>query len=66
MKTLIFETGVSNYHRFIRTMLRSTSVNGELNKIFCTCYKICDNEKFEEELKKQLLLNRFTLHLNSF
>ena len=54
MNTLTFETGLSDHHKFIGTMLRSTFAKGKPKKIFYRCYKNCDNEKFEEELKKHL------------
>ena len=52
INTLTFETGLSDHHKFIGTMLRSTFAKGKPKKIFYRCYKNCDNEKFEEELKK--------------
>ena len=54
MNTLTFETGLSDHHKFIGTMLRSAFAKGKTKKIFYRCYKNCDNEKFEEELKKNL------------
>ena len=33
---------------------RSTFAKGKPKKIFYRCYKNCDNENFEEELKKHL------------
>ena len=54
MNTLTFETGLSDHHKFIGTMLRSAFAKGKTKKIFYRCYKNCDNEKFEEELKKHL------------
>ena len=54
MNTLTFETGVSDHHKLIGTMLRSTCGKGKPKKTFYHCYKNFDNEKFEEELKKYL------------
>ena len=54
VNTLTFETDVSDHHKFIGTMLRSTFVKGKPKKVFYRCYKNFDNEKFEEELKKHL------------
>ena len=54
MNTLTFETGLSDHHKFIGTMLRSTFVKGKPKKIRYFCYKNCNNEKFEQELKKHL------------
>ena len=55
MKTLTFETGVSDHHKLIGTMLRSTFAKGKPKKMFYRCYRNFDNKKFEEELQKQLL-----------
>ena len=52
MNTLAFKTGVSDHHKLIGTMLRSTFAKGKPKKIFYRCYKNFDNEKFQEELKK--------------
>ena len=53
MKTLTFETGVSDHYKLIVTMLRSTFAKGKPKKIFYRCYR--NNKKFKEELQKQLL-----------
>ena len=70
MKTLTFEMGVSDHHKIISTMQRSTFAKGKPKKMFYRCYKNFDNKKFEEELQKQLsqclILNHFNLHLKSF
>ena len=65
INTLTFETGVSDHHKLIGTMLRSTFAKGKPKKIFYRCYKNFDNEKFEEELKKHLssVLDFETFHL---
>ena len=55
MKTLTFETGVSDHHKLISTMLRSTFAKGKPKKMFYHCYKNFDNKRSEEELQKQLL-----------
>ena len=55
METLTFETGVSDHHKLIGTMLRSTFVKGKPKKMFYRCYKNFDSKRFEEELQKQLL-----------
>ena len=55
MKTLTFGTGVSDHHKRIGTMLRSTFAKGKPKKIFYCCYKNFDNKRFEEELQKQLI-----------
>ena len=55
MKILTFETGVSDHHKVIGAMLRSTFTKGKPRKMFYRCYKNFDNKKFEEELQNQLL-----------
>ena len=64
MKTLTFETGVSDHHKLISTMLRSTFAKGKPKKTFYRCYKNFDNKRFEEKLQKQFsqcqILNYFT------
>ena len=55
MKTLTFETGLSDHHKLIGTMLRSTFAKRKPKKIFYRCYRNFDKKKFEEELQKQLL-----------
>ena len=50
MKTLTFETGVSDHHKLIGTMLRSTFAKGKPKRMFYRCYKDFDNKRFEEEL----------------
>ena len=62
--TLTFETGISDHHKLIGTMLRSTFAKGKSKKIFYRCYKNPDNEKFEG-LKKHLssVLDSESFHL---
>ena len=54
MKTVTFETCVSDHHKLIGTMLRSTFAKEKPKQIFYRCYRNFDNKKFEEELQKQL------------
>ena len=54
MNSLTFETVVSDHHKLIGMMLRSTFATGKPKKIFYRCYKSFDNGKFEEELEKHL------------
>ena len=63
MNTLTFETGVSDHHKLVGAMLRSTFAKGKPKKIFYRCYKNFGNEKFEQELKKHL---SSVLHFESF
>ena len=54
VNTLSFETGLSDHYKLIGTMLRSTFAKAKAKNICYPYYKNCDNEKFEEELKKHL------------
>ena len=54
MKTLTIETGISDHHKLIGAMLRSTFSKGKPKKMLYHCYRNFDNKKFEEELQKQL------------
>ena len=54
MNTLTFKTGVSDHHKPVGTIPRSTFTKGKPKKVFYGCYKNFDNEKFEQELKKHL------------
>ena len=54
MKPLTFETGVSDHHKLIGTMLRSTFAKEKHKKKLYRCYRNFYNKKFEEELQKQL------------
>ena len=68
METLIFETGVSDHHKLIVTMLNSKFSKRKPTEIFYGCYKYFNNEKFEEKLKQKnqcQILNHFILHLES-
>ena len=56
MNTLTFETSVSDDHKLIGTMLRSTFAKGKHKETFYRFYKNFGHEKFEEELKKDLYL----------
>ena len=51
MKTLRFETGASDHHKLIGTMLRSRVAKGKLKKMFYRCYRTFGNKTFEEELQ---------------
>ena len=55
IKTLTFKTGVSDYHKLMDTMLRSTFAKEKPKKMFHCCYKNFGNKMFEEKLQKQLL-----------
>ena len=50
MKTVTFETGVSDNYKLIGVMLISTFSKGKPKKMFYVCYRNFDNKKFEDKL----------------
>ena len=54
MKCTTFETGFSDHHKLITTILRKTISNGNSKKMFYGDYKRFDQKKFETELKLKL------------
>ena len=70
MKTLTFEIGVSDHHKRIGTMLRSTFAKGKPKKFFYRCYKTLTIKVLKKNYKTNYsqcqILNHFNLHLKSF
>ena len=54
MKSTTFETGLSDRHKLITTILRKTISKGNSKKMFYRDYKRFDQKKFETELKLKL------------
>ena len=54
MKSATFETGLSDHHKLITTILRKTIIKGNSKKMFYRDYKRFDQNKFETELKFKL------------
>ena len=54
MKSATFETGLSDHHKLITTILRKTISKGNSKKMFYRDYKRFDQKKFETELKFKL------------
>ena len=54
MKSTTFETGLSDHHKLITTILRKTISKGNSKKMFYRDYKRFDQKKFETELKFKL------------
>ena len=54
MKFATFETGLSDHHKLITTILRNTIGKGNSKKMFYRDYKRFDQKKFETELKLKL------------
>ena len=55
MKSATFETGLSDHHKLITTILRKTISKGNSKKMFYRDYKRFDQKKFETELKFKLI-----------
>ena len=54
MKSAKFETGSSDHHKLITTILRKTISKGNSKKMFYRDYKRIEQKKFETELKLKL------------
>ena len=54
MKSTMFETGLSDRHKLIITILRKTISKRNSKKMFYRDYKRIDQKKFETELKLKL------------
>ena len=54
MKSATFETGLSDHHKLITTILRKTISKGNSKKMFCRDYKRFEQKKFEAELKLEI------------
>ena len=54
MKSATFETGLSDHHKLITTILRKTISKGNSKKMFYRDYKRFNLKKFETELKLKL------------
>ena len=70
MKTLTFETGVSDHHKLIGTMLRSTFTKGKPKKCFTVAIKTLTIKSLKKNYKNNYpqcqTSNHFNLHLKSF
>ena len=54
MKSATFESGLSDHHKLMTTMLRKTISKGNSKKLFYRDYKRFDQKTFETELKLKL------------
>ena len=64
MKSYTVETGISDYHKLIISICRTTFAKGKSKKFFYRCYKNFDSKLFEETLIKNL--SETELSLKSF
>ena len=54
MKSLALETGISDQHKMIMTILRSTFAKGKPKTFYYRCYKKFNLEQLQMELKEKL------------
>ena len=68
MKSMTLETGISDHHKMIMTIFRSTFAKGNPKFLLC-CYKKFNLEQFQMELKEKLdeiSNNSFDIFLEKF
>ena len=63
MRSVTFETGLSDHHKLTATILRTTISKGSFKKMFYKGYKKLDQKKFETELKLKCSNKLELLHL---
>ena len=69
MKSMALETGISDHHKMIMTVFRSTFAKGKPKIFYYRCYKKFNLEKFQMELKEKLVEisnNSFDIFLEEF
>ena len=54
MKSMALETGISDHHKMIMTIFRSTFAKGKPKTFYYRCYKKSNLEQFQMELKEKL------------
>ena len=54
MESMALETGISDHHKMIMTILRSTFAKGKAKTFYYRCYKNSNLEQFQMELKEKL------------
>ena len=58
MKTGTHETGLSDHHKMVYSFLRKTSAKGKPKTICYRCFKNFEQNKFNEEFKKRILIDQ--------
>ena len=69
MKSMALETGISDHHKMIMTIFRSTFAKGKPKTFYFRCYKKFNLEQFQMELKEKLheiSNNSFDIFLEEF
>ena len=69
MKSMTLETGISDHHKMIMTIFRSTFAKGKPKTFYYRCYKKFNLEQFQMELKEKLdeiSNNSFDIFLEEF
>ena len=54
MKLITLKTGISNHHKMIMTIFRSTFAKGKPKTFYYHCYKKFNLEQFQMELKEKV------------
>ena len=54
MKSIVLETGISDHHKMIMTIFRSTFAKGKPKPFYYHCYKKFNLEQFQTELKEKV------------
>ena len=68
MKSIVLETGISDHHKMIMTIFRSTA-KGKHKTVYYRCYKKFNLDQFQTELKEKLdeiSNNSFDIFLEEF
>ena len=69
MKSMALETGISDHHKMIMIIFRSTFAKGKLKTFYYRCYKKFNLEQLQMELKEKLdeiSNNSFDIFLEEF
>ena len=69
MKSMALETDISDHHKMIMTIFRSTFAKGKPKTFYYRCYKKFNLEQFQMELKEnldQISNNSFDIFLEEF
>ena len=65
MKSMALETGISDQHKMIMTIFRSTFAKGKPETFYYRCYKKFNFEQFQMELD-EISSNSFDIFLEEF
>ena len=60
MKSDVYETGISDHHKMIISVLRKTFAKGKTKTVFYRCYKNFDQDSFNETLNRRISLSNLS------